>query len=746
MATEDDDELSMAEKYQIAKRDPKNRDKDKKAPKGSKPDKDKGPKKDPKNKPDIPVTRRLVRNPDGTIGVQFVNPRTGEEVGKPFGRNRDLITAGGFGDVFDNKGGGKKKKTSTEQLSTSEPPKDEPWHDPWDHGHNRGPVGTGQRPTAQTSGTPSQAAKDNQKAKAASESDQEQGDFDDGSFIDGNAPTTPGIGSDPDYGNDFGLYDPATGRGVYGRQAVIDGTAAAAKEDAQYSSLDGPGFGTIDGTNPHPMEGQNLNDVVSSAAARNNWSPEDKELAARTLAGEIDQRQTDLSTPEGIAEANAIMSTMENRDLANGPHKSLSDAINAKDAYSTWNGPKEADVANTNYSANPDKFNDIVDNYAADPNSNLGFTNYYNDKLVSPSWGANLEEAQNIGAHRFGIDPSIAGKIPGGQPITEAQKDQIATDITNQNFNQSFAAPVSKDLAATAPTIDTTGVTTDDMASGIAAQRDYNGPIGPATPTDRIVESGPFGSPSVPAFSSPQVTDTVASINNQVATENAYGITQGQQIASTPPTIDAPSQQVASRNVDIAAATDVEDGFSTAPDEGSVQDRIGTGPAAQTADEGRLPGVTVSSAGVYGDPTQGYSTPSQDAMSMGFGDYVNTTEANTIDSAQAATQEARINGAYENNNVGMIDAANAIASSPPSVADTANAVDAATPDAASAGMGADTSSGIDSGGELGGPGMGGADGGFADSPDTGGESSAGGTSGGESPDGEGEMGGSDGFL
>jgi hypothetical protein len=149
---------------------------------------------------------------------------------------------------------------------------------------------------------------------------------------------------------------------------------------------------------------------------------------------------------------------------------------------------------------------------------------------------------------------------------------------------------------------------------------------------------------------------------------------------------------------------------------------------------------------VYGDPTQGYSTPSQDAMSMGFGDYVNTTEANTIDSAQAATQEARINGAYENNNVGMIDAANAIASSPPSVADTANAVDAATPDAASAGMGADTSSGIDSGGELGGPGMGGADGGFADSPDTGGESSAGGTSGGESPDGEGEMGGSDGFL
>ncbi len=710
---EDDD--SVLEKYQLTKsyRDPSQvyaPDKEDGGPRLADKNKDKDKKKSKdKKKPNITIKRTLVRNPDGTVGVEFIDVDTGRKISNPFGDRKKEISAGDFDDVF-----GKKKKTKTK---TSTSPEEDPNFVGYDKNGNPLYVkdGYGVTPTPNASNTSAPAntsatarsssspkstgvdtgnAKGTPQAQSQSQAEpEEQGDKE-GSFLsDGyNDPS-----KDPDYQVD-NKFAPAE---VPERDFQSE-VASSKKENATFASLDGNDFSTIDGNNPHSMEGVNLNDAKSASSNR-AWDQATIDKAARTLAGEL-PGDIDLSTPEGQQEARAVLSTIENRDLANGPQRSVIDAITAPSQYSTWNNDEAAKVANTNYSLRPDEFNKVVNDYLADPNSNLGFTSYH-APYVNPAWSDDMQDVQDIGGHKFGVLPEYSSKMAKyAQPMTDEQKNQTATDIVNQNFEQGFAAPVSDYLAQNTPAIDTTGVQAitnqDTFAAGVNAQRDYLGPdwTNPQQITEDVAPdlntNGPLS------------TDTVASINNQVAMDNGFAIQQGNQIAGTPPSIDVPTE-VATRS--LPSITGVEDGFTTAPsvDPATANDRMGVPqtdtvadrmsgvvPSAMTMDQGFT--TPSSPAGVYGDPTMGFSTPQDKAM--GFGDYVSTDPSASISPAEAATQTGRINGLYENENVGMLDTASQMASTPPSVAETANAVESMgfTSDATSAVAGSDSPS-VDTG-------------------------------------------------
>lgn len=166
---------------------------------------------------------------------------------------------------------------------------------------------------------------------------------------------------------------------------------------------------------------------------------------AKTLAGEIDQRFTDLSTPEGIREANSIMSTMENRANKYG---SISDAISAPNQYSTWNNNAVAATAMANYNKNPEAFNSLVDSYAMDQRNNLGFTSYYNPSITNPGWGASMVQTENIGPHKFGSlsEYSSFGKNFGQTQMTQATKQATKNSIPSSGLGTMASASGSISL------------------------------------------------------------------------------------------------------------------------------------------------------------------------------------------------------------------------------------------------------------------------------------------------------------
>lgn len=158
-------------------------------------------------------------------------------------------------------------------------------------------------------------------------------------------------------------------------------------------------------------------------------------LMAATLAGELDLSKTNLNTPEGIQEAYGIMSTMENRAPRFG---SVEEAIKAPDQYSTWNSPVGANTAINNYKANPDLYDKLVSDYAANPQNNLGFTSYYNPSLASPGWGAKMENTTNIGPHRFGFLGDYQGAFGtnfGATTDTQKQNSQSTQSSAGTGAN-----------------------------------------------------------------------------------------------------------------------------------------------------------------------------------------------------------------------------------------------------------------------------------------------------------------------
>lgn len=721
------------------------------------PDKDNGPKlhkdkKKDKPKPEpkdqnITIKRTLVRNADGTVGVQFVDVDTGRVItGDPFGPRKDITSAGDFDDVF-----GKKKKIKTDKSDEAPTGSQEiegyriSGYD--DKGNPKYvPIGGGavtaqERPPSESNrptGFTDVPAKTSGKTPSDFESPEEQGDQ--AGFFNANGSNDPSL--DKDYQID-GKFAPAD---VPERDFQSE-VASSKKEDAHFANMDEGDFTTIDGNNSHPMEGKNLNDAKSLASDR-NWDDATIDKAARTLAGEL-AGNVDLNTPEGIQEARSILSTIENRDIANGPSKSAIDAMTAKSQYSTWNDEKAANVANTNYNLRADEFNKVVKDYIEDPNSNLGFTSYH-APYVNPAWSDDMQNVEEIGSHKFGTLPEYTSKMAKySTPMTDEQKNSIATDIVNQNFQQSFAAPVGDYIAQNTPQIDTTGVQVQntDMASGLQAQRDYispslssNSSFAQGINAQRDYNGFDFANPqqitedSVPDLNTNgPLQSSTDQINNQISMDNGFAIQQGNQIAGMPPSIPTETQ-VASRSI-----TGIEDGFVTAPDTSQfsstgLADRVGVAPNMDQSRFGNNPEITSLS----------------DDKGMGFGDYVSVAPSNQISNQNAAVQTDRINGLYDNENVGMLNAANDIANSAPTVAGISNAVESQgfASDPTSAGSGPDAASadtGVSSG----------AMGGFADAThdtDPAGSSTGGsmgtapGSDGLSGTDADSEDGGSDGFL
>ena len=154
-----------------------------------------------------------------------------------------------------------------------------------------------------------------------------------------------------------------------------------------------------------------------------SFDPNTRETMARTLAGEIDPSKTDLSSPTGVAEANGIMSTMENRAPRYG---SVESAITAPNAYSTWGTEQAAKTANSNYDANPQRYNSLVDSYTTDVTANTGFTNYHNPSISNPGWSTKMENVQDIGPHKFGSLPEF-GQNFGQTNISKTTQSQLST-------------------------------------------------------------------------------------------------------------------------------------------------------------------------------------------------------------------------------------------------------------------------------------------------------------------------------
>ena len=383
--------------------------------------KDKNDNGDGKNKKKF-ARQELVRKPDGTVGVQYVDAKTGKPINSLKGYQ--LITADGgvpyWGEEYSPNNRGRDKDKNTDK---------EPYVNPHDI-YTRDPSEktTNSAQAAQSSVAPSTSATEKATAKSAPTSDVEQGDS-----LNGDTPDTGFVEGDPQKTGDW-----------------------------TYSN----------GTNVSRLEGVNLNDKGFVQDNRANYTDKDFNAMAMTLAGEIDSRYTDLSTAEGRAEAFGILSTMENRDLANGS-KGITDAIYSPKQYSTWNNEKVANTAKANYAANPELFNSLVQDYVQDPASRQPYTNYYNPSIANPSWGKQMTDVSEIGPHKFGALEEYTNKIKVGV-LTDEQKDDagggaggdledLATDIVNTN------------IAANAPDVPAPEAIASDssFSSGVTAQRDY---------------------------------------------------------------------------------------------------------------------------------------------------------------------------------------------------------------------------------------------------------------------------------
>lgn len=193
-----------------------------------------------------------------------------------------------------------------------------------------------------------------------------------------------------------------------------------------------------------------------------------RRLMAATIAGEIDPRYTDLASELGVQEADAIMSTMENRRNKYG---TIKDAILAPSQYSTWNTDTATMTAIENYKKNPSLYDSLVDNYVKDPKKNQGYTSYYNPSLASPDWGAKLQGMTDIGPHRFGTLGDYKNAF--GQNFSGTQATQLSNTGPTQaglGTGGSASARVSLSTDANRPSF-SSGFTSRGMASDENANR-----------------------------------------------------------------------------------------------------------------------------------------------------------------------------------------------------------------------------------------------------------------------------------
>lgn len=199
---------------------------------------------------------------------------------------------------------------------------------------------------------------------------------------------------------------------------------------SQYYDIDNPptpqmrpGFGEMIAETPtEQMVRPNARASVD-LTRRMSFSDPDLAFMGATLAGEIDLSKTDLRTPEGIQEARAILSTMENRRTQG---KTMEDVVMSPNQYSTWNSDVSTTTALNNYKQNQSMFDSIVKDYVKDPQSNMGFTHYYNASLASPGWGQDLQQKTQIGPHSFGFLGDYQGAFGTNFSATPDTQEKVS--------------------------------------------------------------------------------------------------------------------------------------------------------------------------------------------------------------------------------------------------------------------------------------------------------------------------------
>lgn len=252
-----------------------------------------------------------------------------------------------------------------------------------------------------------------------------------------------------------------TGQFPGGRQWGAAGKAWASDLDlARAGGVMDPSYYDVDAPTPQFRDPIGMSDVPTVGPATafadvdlsraTNFSPETRRMMAATLAGEIDLSRTDLNTPEGIMEANAIMSTMENRA---GKYGSIEEAIAAPGQFSTWGSPEARDVAVANYQKNQSLYDSLVDQYAQDKTRNLGFTSYYNPSLANPGWSTQMTDTRDIGPHKFGSLPeyrSFGTNFGLTQMTKNTMRDTPALNAAGTGVKGATSVDLSKPVGSSA--------------------------------------------------------------------------------------------------------------------------------------------------------------------------------------------------------------------------------------------------------------------------------------------------------
>ena len=308
-----------------------------------------------------------------------------------------------------------------------------------------------------------------------------------------------------------------------------------------------------------------------------NWSTADKEAAAKTLAGELNLKQTDIKTEEGQKEAQAILSSLENRALKNGTSiaeeatRHNEDGVYQYTAFSS----KFKGITESNFSANPALYTGLVDTYVSNPTSRMpNVTSYYNPSIANPTWGSKMTDVVQYGPHKFGSLPEYNPGIPV-QPVLKGTYDQgIHTTLTTGDNTYGFGGQLknadintqtSADLGFNksipkpstgfydTPISDNTFNQSKTNQGGYDLPNDYSFPnaydvktSGLYTPhnwgtweavdqlegNDKYYEKASDGTTDVPIYEPGTLTQKTGPGN--------WAITEGEKIAGTPPSFSNP--------------------------------------------------------------------------------------------------------------------------------------------------------------------------------------------------------------
>lgn len=594
------------------------------------------PKKDePKDKPKDKESNGkyaktiLVRGKDGRLNVQYVDAKTNRPIPKGLLKNYETISAANdLSDIYNtpkDKADSNKDKVTTPVEEPKKPtePRNK-FRDMPGTFSSTGGIGSKQSPSASPGGV------------STNNTNSEQGDTDQ-------------------------QYDPSKTKdfreGISTNPNVAPDDSNSPDTDIAQSTPSLDSYDATTGNKYSSLEGQDLSKQTTVSSTR-NWNQSQIDDAAKTLAGEIDSRITDINSPEAQDEANGIMSTIENRALK-AYDGDISKAIHAPNQYSTWNNDEVASNAEKNFAANPDKYRSMVTNYQADPTSNKGYTHYQNPSIADANWADNMKLGAMIGPHQFYTSPEYS---IDQHPLTTDEQNTVATGIINQNILNSPMTALGAELTSAAPEVQGIAPSMASMSTGMQAQRDDLGGIGsnpswgspsttgmaPGMQASRDLNSidtganlgvgmtaqRDFTGPADPNASPSGLAAGIAA--EKFGDQNRWGptpntpmsfasIPSAQTIDGSTPTQNVDQGRFASTQEQggslaqgLAAQRTINDNYSPAKFGSQITtDPAAAGPSYDATTgfaAGYQPSISPSPAGVYGDPTGGFTqgTPTAD--------------------------------------------------------------------------------------------------------------------------------------